>query len=524
MAKNLASMSKQSLIIGVSNPQFELTQLLNSIGVLYKEVDFSTLTLNNYSALILGSETNLSTAQKKSITEYISAGGSLLEINKSPVFYPSKNVRLKNKRFVVNSSSDPDFSGISHIDLFDQCGLSRSTNAIFEGLVDFNPYQKGYIAFVGINLESLFKLKKHKRKRFYSSHGIYPDEIVSQVSIGDIQKLVKNVLLKLHLKRNLPLITKWHSPTFKPVFTYRIDTDFGTKKSLDNLYYLADKYNLKLTWFLHTKAHEGWINHLKSYKKQEFALHCYKHGTTRSLNKFSADYNEANTLLIKNNIDTKGGYAAPYGIWNKVHNRFFCKHTIKYSSDFSCGYDALPFNIKLDNNKQLLQIAIHPICTGSLSRKRYTVDSMIDYFSEVMQNAHSQFLPIMLYHHPLQPSLKVIEYIFKKIHELEYENMTYSEFADFWKKRESTTFNIELLGDELIIPKSAENSTILEINYSANKFSLAKTENGIKLGALDKIDRLTTTTIAPSDVNVLYSNKIELLKTSMLDWKNRIKL
>ncbi len=516
-------MLEQSLNIGVYQPGFELVQILNSIGVLYEEIDFAELNPESYAAIILDNSDFDNREQPAKIEKYLMDGGSVLEIGERPFIYKSAKIEHKKVNYLVNNSTKPIFNNISHLDIYDRCALSKTKNAVFSGLVDFSSNGKGYNAFIGLNFERLFRLQTYKRKRFISQHGTPPDEIVSRVSRGTVQQLVKNTLLALHIKRNLPLIAKWHSPTKKPVFTFRIDSDFGTQESMDHLYLLAKEYDFRLTWFLHVAAHEKWINHFKTYKNQELALHCYKHGTTTSANKLSKDFTKAKSLLSAAGLQTDG-YAAPYGIWTKAHSRFFRSVNIKYSSDFSLGYNGLPYKLKLENNKTLLQIPIHPICTGSLNRRRYSFENMKLYFNNVIADCVTQNKPIMLYHHPLQPNKEIVEHIFKKVKETGYYNLTYSEYADFWANRERANIKAVLKDNNTIAISNNTDDIILEINRYYEQFSLTSGFNEVDLENTEILNRVPAIKASPSDVKVLYSNKFKLLKIAIFDWKNRIRL
>ncbi len=87
---------------------------------------------------------------------------------------------------------------------------------------------------------------KVKRKNFYTEYGnVETNERVAQVSKGAIVHLIKNALENLYHHRNLPFINLWQFPNGKKsIFSFRVDTDFGTYDQLSQLNKLFQENNI----------------------------------------------------------------------------------------------------------------------------------------------------------------------------------------------------------------------------------------------------------------------------------------
>ncbi len=513
---------KQRLCIGTYHPSFALNTVLDTIGVSHQECNEATLSKEFFSIIILEQLVVLSPSFQAKIDAFIAKGGAVLEISTNPVFFQNKLNVTQKVDFLVNTNPHIGFDRISHIDVFSKCRLSKNESSYFNGLVDFETKSNGVISFIGLDLSKILEPKPHTRKRFYDyGIGIPPDEIVSPISRSEITRLIETALLELHTKLKLPLITKWTSPTKKPVFAFRIDSDYGTKSSLTEILELATARNLKLTWFLHVQAHKKWLDLFHEFDNQELALHCYEHGTSTSQKKITQDLDFALSLLSKSNIETSG-FAAPYGIWNDDLKKAMLSYNFSYSSEFSTGYDGVPFELKLNETNKILQIPIHPICTGSLSRKRFSTGEMKTYFEEVIQAKVGIHEPVILYHHPLQPGLEVVEYIFDKAVELGLQNLTFLEFSEFWKKRNTLNFEAFLNEGKVEIQTVTTEDFLFKVSTTHSDFDLINSsQTSFSISENPAFKYQSPSLPSHDEIEALHSNKLSLLKTSILDWKHR---
>lgn len=514
-------MSIKSLSIGTLAPSFGLTAILNALGLCYENIGGQQLTTGLYSVIIIENTDAISPDIRSEIVSFVQDGGSVLEITKIPRFYNAHRVVSTQRSYLINNNEHPGFDRISNIDIFGKCGLSQNTDSYFEGLLDFQTSGKGSFSFIGLDIPSIWNPKSHKRKRFHSEHGIPPDEIVSRVSRSEIIRLIETTLLELHLRAGLPMVSKWHSPTKKPVFAFRIDTDYGNQHSLQDILDIARAKELSLTWFLHVNAHKDWLDFFKTFNNQELALHCFEHGTSTSKEKILADLRKGNALLEAADIETKG-FAAPYGTWSDGLRQSLAEFERSYSSEFSAGYEGVPYELELDEGHTLLQIPIHPICTGSLSRRKYSVEAMKRYFDQIIESTLALQQPLILYHHPLQPGLDVVEHIFRRIVDFGFTNLTFQEYAEFWQSRKKFEFKAHHSNNKVHIEAKKSTQMLLKISTSHAGFNLIDSQSkthDLQVHSTFKYGKPSLP--SPSEVKSLHAQKLRLLKTSFYDWKNR---
>lgn len=348
-------------------------------------------------------------------------------------------------------------------------------------------------------------VSKVKRKNFYTEFGdIETNERVAAISKGTIYHLIKNALENLYHHRNLPFINLWPFPNGeRNIFSFRVDTDFGTYNQLNNLYNLFQKNNISATWFIETKSiNNNIIDLYNSFSKQEIALHCYRH---RVFNNYQENYE--NTKLgiecLKNINPSPIGYVAPFGEWNEELNQSLEELGFKYSSEFSYAYDALPFYPGTKNSlSKVLQIPIHPFSFGRLFRGGHTDEEMLKYFLDIIEQKLALQEPIILYTHPSEERLNILNEIFQKINSLIIPNLTFSDFYDWWIKRDSLKWEVELLnGDIKIKTDSNENIFWLRTLYPNKEVYLAPLKsNGLKVKKIENAKLNIDYKISPNEM------------------------
>lgn len=507
---------KHRICIGLQ----ELTQpwsiILDQIGVCYEEVDYSRDLIENYSVIILNKRPDSDSIS--ALHSYLQDGGALIETKGIHPFLNRLLFSRKETTYLVSKSSNPDFRHIFGLDIYDEIEVHDDSD-LFGGMIHFQVWKRGIIGFFGADISQLITRSGYRRKRFYSDAGLHPDEIVSKVSKQELIQAFTVLLKQLHFRRSLPFIQKWSSPTIKPVFGFRIDTDYGDQASIKALYRILHKNEIKGTWFLHVKAHEDWLSEFTGMKEQELALHGYEHGVSGSLSKTKQNIRTGLKVLSDHTISPKG-FCAPYGIWNKALAYALKEFDFQYSSEFSWLYDGLP----LEMIEGLpLQIPIHPICTGSLSRKRYDEASMAAYFAQTLKHKLGRYEPVFFYHHPLQPGLKVWEHIFKKVNEEGLHKMTFNEFAEFWMDRKHQKFEAFVNRGNVYI--EAEPSSVkYQVSNSSQGFMLV--EGGTKVDLQKNHEFQYSNSYLPDRKTVEWLHKMDfkLIKTSLMDWKNRNRL
>lgn len=507
---------KQRLCIGIQKRNAAWNAVLNQLGVWFEEVNYNLELNREYSVIILNKKPEK--AQHSALKSFVINNGSLLEVADNLVFLKRSQTRSSHEDTLINDEREGFLSHISHVDVHAKVRLHKN-DELLEGLIHLSPDNHSNLAFLGVDAAQLLQTSGYIRKQFVSRNGEYPDEIVSKVSKHELVEVLKAVLKELHFRRSLPYIEKWTSPTTKPVFCFRIDSDFGDKESMDNLYEILHKHQKLATWFLHVEAHEDWLSHLKTYQNQEIALHGYEHGASDSFKKVSRNIQTGKEHLEKANIDFSG-FCAPYGIWNTALKKALKNSGFEYTSEFTFCYDGLPLQPVEDQLP--LQVPIHPICTGSLNRRKYSIEDMKGYFGDVLLNKLSRFEPALFYHHPLQPGLRAIDHLLKLSDTHEFKNLTFGEFAAFWKERERFTFEAYLTDGKVTIEKSSDPDKLIQVSINHSGFDLVSTsEDIINLTKTTKLKYSNPYLPQPEQVQEIRKRDLKLLKTSLLDWKNR---
>lgn len=510
---------KKRLCIGIQSLDEEWQVVLNQIGVWFEETDYSNDLLNNYSMLILNKTPN--SEQKSLLAKYLKDGGSVLEMAGVASFFPKSETDAYNAKTVINNTDHEAFQHIPLLDFFSEIQVHRDS-WLFEGLIHFVPEEGGRLAFFGTPIQQMMQKRAYTRKRFYSKHGRFPDEIVSKISKHELMEAFTATLKELHIQQKLPFLQKWTSPEESPIFCFRIDSDFGDQKSVKKLYSTIKKHEISATWFLHVKAHENWLDTFHSFEGQEIALHGYEHGTTSSASKATSNIQEGKELLEQAGFTPKG-FCAPYGIKNSALKKSLSHFNFDYTSEFTFGYDGFP--LQSAGKNQPVQLPIHPICTGSLKRQKYSDRKMKEYFKFILQNKLARFEPVFFYHHPMQPGLKVIEHLFQMVNTQELPSLTFSEFAQFWKDRQAVTFTALVEDGVLSLNDISHPRQYIQVSNNHQSFRLIK-ESQSKRGytKTSEFEYSNSYLPEPDDIQKMRSRDLALIKTSLLDWKHRIRL
>jgi hypothetical protein len=490
-------MGMTQLCIGITNLSPGWQSILESLGVWFEAVDFTLPLDRHYSAIIVNAPaTGLEIRTLQKFQQ--SGAGLLITKNAGSLFKTTQVKTVKIPQLPIE--------------------YARFTQFVDE--------EKQRSIHLAIHADKKISDHRYERKRFYFKPGLHPDELVSVINKGALLETIEICLRELHLTCGLPFIKKWNSPQIKPVFAFRVDSDFGTKASIGQLYNMAKHHRIPMTWFLHIQAHEGWLKYFHNFENQEIALHGYEHGTSESYEQVLNNIERGKQLLVDAGF-TPVGFCVPYGIWNNTLGRVLQKFDFSYTSEFTIGYDAPPF-YPIQDQEQLesLQIPIHPICTGSLSRKKASVTQMETYFLEVLHSKVIQNQPVIFYHHPMQPGLEIWNAVFKEVNNLELTKLTFAEFAAFWKLRNSSEFKPVFDAERKEIHCSSSNPDLLvsiSVNRNSHHILKAKKTNE-PLTAQTRFEIQETEDRSPEEYAELTEKPLQLIKTSILDWKNRKRL
>jgi hypothetical protein len=486
------------LCIGISHLSAGWQCIADQLGVNIEEIDFEDFSASKFSSLIINSS-----------LDHEAAGLVYRFINDD------------NGGIILTDQFSSYFSNERSL-------TQRQLNIPQEYNRSITQYNLGAGVITTLSFEPDYEYARidYQRKRFSFKTNKHPDELVSSVDRESIRQTLLTLLKDHHFHRDLPFVSKWDSPTKTPFFAFRVDTDFGDKDSIKKLYALAEEHQIPMTWFLHVQAHEEWLNYFHSLENQEIALHGYEHGTSTSFEHIINNIERGKQLMLDNGLNPMG-YCVPYSIWNETFGEVLDKFEFKYSSEFTLGYDTTPFYpIHRRMPHSTLQIPIHPICTGSLNRKKASLNEMTEYFDLVLAQKVELNQNVIFYHHPLQPGLELWKSIFNQVNELGLSKLTFTQIADFWNTRLESVIELNYDLDSKTLTCNSSNPD-LYLNFSVNfdEYYLIKTSKVNE--PLNHFEPLPTTRqleLSQTTINELEGNRLQLLKTSILDWKNRKKL
>jgi len=238
-------------------PHWEI--LLQQIGIPFRIInDKHSLNENLFPAIIVSDKK----INKESLLNYIQNGGCIL--TEADIAEKALNIKTKNIfiKFILPEIDDI-FNQNIICDVFKNCEAASESNL----LPNQNGVNTTFAAEIGkgkvivfpSGFSSLITTSKVKRKNFYTEFGnVETNERVAAISKGALYHLIKNALENLYHHRNLPFINLWQFPDGeKSIFSFRVDTDFGSHEQLNNLHNLFQKNNISATWFVDTKSIEN---------------------------------------------------------------------------------------------------------------------------------------------------------------------------------------------------------------------------------------------------------------------------
>lgn len=302
--------------------------------------------------------------------------------------------------------------------------------------------------FLPFDFDEVYNSTGSKRKQFYSETKEFPDEIVRDVNLQEIFRAIHNLVVEVATDKKKNTEVYSVLPENKPLFIFRIDTDFATSRDISELYEICQEHNISASWFVDVYSEET-IELYNSFKDQEIALHCDRHYVYKKYEHNERNIVRANQKLLKSGIAPRG-FAAPFGDWNQSLEEVLFAHDYLYSSEFSFAYDCLPI-IRYKEEKKLLQIPVHPINPNRLRRSHFTAKEMINYYCNLIDSRQKRGMPVIIYHHPCLLQKELIPRIFEYVNSKGFNNITMENYAIWWLNR------AEVMGksksDELI-PRS----------------------------------------------------------------------
>jgi hypothetical protein len=477
------------LTLGITEilPEWEI--ILRQIGLSFQQADTNiSLTVDALPVLIVSSAKQ--TYRKPFIQQYLRDGGAVLteaDIAQKMLNLPIKRVRVK----YLYSESDEVFSNIPLCDLAPagrRLIIKKSEhlqNQAGERTVAIQNFGKGKIIVLPSGFCSGVLNNHIKRKNFPLAGGErFPSERISLASKGIIRNIVRRALEYLYHFRRLPFMHLWHLPNgAEGLFGFRVDTDFGSREEVDKLYRICDKNNIRATWFVETKSQATWINVYREIENQEIGYHCYRH---RIFPDYQSNLQDIQTGLkiLKGAGFEPSGYAAPYGEWNPVLGKIIQDLGFNYSSEFTAGYDDLPFYPFLQNSfSSVLQVPIHPISIGRLRWSGHKSENMIKYYLNVIEEKSRAYEPIFLYHHPGHLHFEVFDQIFQEINRRRLQTISLGEYATWWQHKAAVEWEGIFENNRIVInSKCSDESIWLKRSLPSGETMLTPLNNSGKSG------------------------------------------
>lgn len=291
---------------------------------------------------------------------------------------------------------------------------------------------------------------RHADKSFYAQRDRLPSERVSLVSKGAVFSVLHKSFEYLHHARGLPYCHLWWYPGgSRNVFSLRVDTDGGTRESIDELSGIARDFGFGISWYLDVRSHETWLSHFNLLAGQEVGLHCYEHRPFTSYDDIFRDLSRGRRLMEGVGL-RPDGVTAPFGLWQESFARAVDDLGFRYSSEFSLAYDTLPFSPMVRGSRfRALQVPIHPICVGSLLRIGYDEAAMCGYYERVIREKLARHEPLFFYHHPLHRHGQVLRYLCSRMDEEGIPPITLGEYAAWWVRRGEVSLAASVRGETL---------------------------------------------------------------------------
>lgn len=456
----------RNIHIGVIGDNRGWEQVLTQIGVSWSKMHSAvSVEVHKQSCIILCRA--LERNEKSTIKDYLNLGGAIVDTLGQ---FVSQQLVKRHLRTIYPGDDHSDFNHIEEIVINHRIDVHPLSGHL-GGLAWFDPAPKRSIAFLSLPVHLIAGHQPLAHTQFRSSKVPAVAERTADRSSGQYIAACLAVLKKLHSKSGVPFVHKWWMPdTDRPLATFRIDTDYGTREALSSLREVVTNFDVPATWFLHIEAHEEWLNHFKKLSGHEIGLHCYRHSEFKTSSQYAADIKKGLGLLHRHGYEPKG-YASPYGYWGKEISYALSQFNLLYSSDFGYDYDSLPSQPQTSHT---LQLPVHPISIGSFRRFKFTAKMLEDYFAELLQLKQLMHQPIHLYHHPGDRHEDQLKMIFRELTQQSVRWMSYSEWASWWVRRNSSSFTAKYNLDTKTVRVEKGDNLPLAIHRSDNSYLLSK--------------------------------------------------
>ena len=443
-----------NISVGLISHSFAWEQLLLQEGVPFTVVDLSRgLPADEVSVVAINRP--IAGAEIAVIEQFLRHGGAVLGAAHHLEGVSGITSRQEWIEFLIPDGEEV-LHGLSILDLGMIGSIPREANtlrtqggthAVLAGELD-----SGLAVVLPFDPESALVDMRVVGKSFYARRERLPGERVSLVAKGEIHHLIHAALEFLHHRRGIPYAHLWYFPGDAPsVFIFRIDTDNASTTDIEALYATSREFGIGMTWFLDVRSHQRWLEHFAAMTGQEIGVHCFEHRVFESYEENLRNIRRAREMLELLGIRPMG-FAAPFGGWNPALAKAVDSLGFLYSSEFSLAYDAFPMHASTRTGVfNPLQIPIHPICPGSLTKIGYSEDEATRYFAARVDDKLSRDEAIIFYHHPGQRAWKTIRSLFTLIRERKIDCITMGEYARWWNLRLAVKYVVRSEGNELFV-------------------------------------------------------------------------
>lgn len=501
------------LKIGLLEDRPSWLLFMRQLGASFERLESSSAEPGNYSAIIVNRPPNSSEIEM--LREYVRSGGVVLDCG----YLGMNSKKRRNVRWVSSSAGQTILPDVWLCDLYANTNHGTKGEHL-DQWISFVGEGRGWVASMPVDIP--WTDTRRIRKSFYSPSGALPNEEVSKVSKGEWRKVVTGILQELHFRRGLPFVHLWFYPDNQSnVFLFRIDSDFGTRAQIRQLYDLGAGYAVHTTWFLHVAAHESWLDDFVRMSGQEIAVHGFEHGSYSSYEDNFRNIKKALEKLRQAGMNPKG-MAAPFGLWNDGIGRTAEELAFEYGSEFSLDYDNLPSFPWLENRfSSVLQVPIHPVSIGNFIRIKSDPSHMKRYYRFMIEKKLSHFEPLAFYHHPTHEHWAVVEDLFQVIATKRIRSFSFNDYAAWWKQRSQISFDIYRERDELrVVSAEAIDDVRLCIT------SPEKRRSFVKLNSVSSVKDLSWEDIqapmaVPSDIERIRKPSFRMWRHTIEDLKNR---
>lgn len=456
-----------NLSIGLTGSNKGWETILQQEGVSWQLLEPTDLkdVGENLSCLIVTANSEVT---YETITQLISNGTAVVfeAIKFSELF--KKRIRSKKIKAIL-PREDSFFKHLNILDIFDKIHFvdANSHNLLDNDLHIFSGILgKGNFYVIPFDLERLYLDHDFRRKRFPADRKELPSEIVSQVSKGELRRLIKLLLIEVYRQQDLPFLQKWYWNSNKEsCFSFRVDTDYCSIEEAEKLHQVCRKNEISGTWFIDSADEERLKQVYTDLEGQEIAFHCERHRVFKSIEKNRYYINKGLDKLAAAGISVSG-YAAPFGEWNEALAAVLEEKGFSYSSEFSLNYDDVPFYPFTEEQRyNVLQIPIHPISLGRLRRSHFRPEEMVKYFSNLIDQKIAEQEPVLIYHHPAHQHFNVIEEIFQYVRKKNLPVMNFRQWSTWWKYREQIDLKGQFLKNKLKLEAGEEVDFLVKITY-----------------------------------------------------------